>query len=125
MVAEGRASEGGRSLSLSETASRVRGRGLAASPLTKGDPVTNDSATSPGIPDAVEIVTAPTGDARLNEDPLGANIGPLPPIDAVPGDPSDEHGAIDGLPGRYELQDEEDAAAGLDITRAPLGASNG
>ncbi|MGD0122529.1 MAG: hypothetical protein ABSC46_08220 [Candidatus Limnocylindrales bacterium] len=87
--------------------------------------MTNDSATSPGTPDAVDIVTDPTGDARLNEDSIGANVGPLPPIDAVPGGPSNENGAIDGLPGRYERQDEEDAAAGLDMTRAPLVASNG
>ena len=44
--------------------------------------------------------------------------------DAAAGDPSNE-GAIDGLPGRYERRDEEDGAAGLDMTRAPLGASNG
>ena len=90
----------------------------------------NDSvATSHRSPNAVDIVTARTGDARLNEtlmsDPIGADVGPLPPIDAVPGGPSNENGAIDGLPGRYERQDEEDAAAGLDMTRAPLGASNG
>jgi hypothetical protein len=87
--------------------------------------VIKDSATSPGTPDAVDIVTAPAGNARLNEDPIGANVGPLPPIDAAPGGPSDENGAIDGLPGRYERQDEEDAAAGLDMARASLGASNG
>jgi hypothetical protein len=96
----------------------------------EGDPVTNDSATSShSSPNAVDIATAPTRDARLDEtltsDPIGANVGPLPPIDAVPGGPSDEGGAIDGLPGRFERQDEEDAAAGLDMTRAPLGASNG
>jgi hypothetical protein len=93
--------------------------------VPEGDPVTNDSATSPSTPDAVDIVTAPAGDARLNEDPIGANVGPLPPIDAVRGGPSNENGPIDGLPGRYESQDEEDAAAGLDMTRALLGASNG
>jgi hypothetical protein len=92
--------------------------------------VTNDSATTSShpSPDAVNIVTAPTRDARLNEtlmsDPIGADVGPLPPIDAVPGGASNE-GAIDGLPGRYERQDEEDAAAGLEMTQAPLGASNG
>jgi hypothetical protein len=85
----------------------------------------HDSATSAVVPDAVEIVPAPKRDARLPENPIGANVGPLPPIDAVPGGPSDESGAIDGLPGRYERQDEEDAAAGLDMTRAPLGASDG
>ena len=89
--------------------------------------MTNDSATTSShpSPDAVNIVTAPTVDARLNEDPIGANVGPLPPIDAVPGGPSNENGAIDGLPGRNERQDEEDAAAGLEMTQAPLGASNG
>jgi len=93
--------------------------------VPEGDPVTNDSATSPGTPDAGDIVTPSTGDVRLTEDPIGADVGPLPPIDAVPGGPSNENGAIDGQPGRYERQDEEDAAAGLDMTRAPLGASNG
>src|SRR5664280_1120936 len=98
--------------------------------VPEGDPVTNDSATSSHLsPDAVNIVTAPTRDARLNEtlmsDPIGADVGPLPPIAAVHGGPSSDNGAIDGLPGRYERQDEEDAAAGLDMTRAPLRASNG
>ena len=91
--------------------------------------MTNDSATSSHpSPDAVDIVIGPTRDARPNEtlmsDPIGADVGPLPPIDAVPGGTSNE-GAIDGLPGRYERQDEEDAAAGVDMIRAPLGASNG
>ena len=91
--------------------------------------MTNDSATSSRrTPDAVDIVTVRTGEARLNQtlmsDPIGTDVGPLPPIDGVPGGTSNE-GAIDGLPGRYERQDEEYAAAGLDITRAPLGASNG
>ena len=92
--------------------------------------MTNDSATTSShpSPDAVNIVTAPTRDARLNEtlmsDPIGADVGPLPPIDAVPGGPSSE-GAIDGLPGRYERQDEEDTAAGLDMSRAPFASING
>jgi hypothetical protein len=91
--------------------------------------VTNDSATtSHRSPYAADIATAPSGDARLNEtlmsDPIGADVGPLPPIDAAPGGTSNE-GSIDGLPGRYERQDEEDAAAGLEMIRAPLGASNG
>ena len=86
--------------------------------------MTNDSGTtSHRSPNAVDIVTARTSVARLNEtlmsDPIGADIGPLPPIDAVPGGPSNE-GAIDGLPGRYERQDEEDTAAGLDMSRAPF-----
>jgi hypothetical protein len=94
----------------------------------EGDPVTNDSATtSHRSPDAVDIVTARTG-ARLNEtllsDPIGADVGPLPPIDAVPSGPSNER-AIDGLPGRYERQDEENASAGLDMTRPPFDATNG
>ena len=91
--------------------------------------MTNDSATSSHpTRNAGDIVTAPTGDARLDEtlasDPIGADVGPLPPIDAAPDGPS-ANGAIDGLPGRYERQDEEDAAAGLDMSRAPLGAGNG
>jgi hypothetical protein len=49
----------------------------------------------------------------------------LLPTDVVPGAQSNENGAIDGLPGRYERQDEEDAAAGLEMTQAPLGAGNG
>ena len=90
---------------------------------------TNDSATSSHpSPNAVNIVTAPTRHARPNEtrmsDPIGADVGPLPPVDAVPGGTPNE-GAIDGLPGRYERQDEEDAAAGLDMIQAPLGASIG
>ena len=92
--------------------------------------MTNDNATGSGrTPNAGDIVTAPTEDARLNEtltsDPIGADVGPLPPIEAVPGGPSNVNGAIDGLPGRYERQDDEDAGAGMDMTRAPLGASNG
>jgi hypothetical protein len=92
--------------------------------------VTDDSATSSHrSPDAGNTVTAPAADALLNEtvmsDPIGADVGPLRPIDAVPGGPSNESGAIDGLPGRFERQDEEDAAAGLNMTQAPLGASNG
>ena len=92
--------------------------------------MSNDRATcSDGTPDAGDIVTIPAGDAQLNEtlmpDPIGADVGPLPPIDAVPGGSSNENGAIDGRPGRYERQHEEDAAPGLDLTPAPLGASNG
>ena len=90
----------------------------------------NDSGTtSHRSPNAVDIVTARTGDARLNEtlmsDPIGADVGPLPPIDAGYGDPADKDGAIDGLPGRYERQDEEDTAAGLDMSRAPFASING
>ena len=91
--------------------------------------MTNDRATSSHrTPKAGDIVTATTEDARLNEtlmsDPIGADVGPLPPIDAVPGGTSNE-GAIDGLPGRYERQDEEDTAAGLDMSRAPFASING
>ena len=92
--------------------------------------MTDDRATgSRPSPNDGDIVTAPAVEPRLNEtlksDPIGADVGPLPPIDAVPGGPSDVNGAIDGLPGRFERQDEEDAAAGLDMTLAPLGATNG
>jgi hypothetical protein len=76
--------------------------------------------------DAGDVV-GPVGGVRHNEtltpDPIGADVGPLPPIDGVPGGPADENGAIDGLPGRYERQAQEDAA-GLDLTRVPLGANN-
>ena len=92
--------------------------------------MTNASViSSHPTPNAGDIITAPTGHAWLNEtlmsDPIGAEVGPLAPIDAVPGGPSNVNGAIDGLPGRYERQDDEDAGAGMDMTRAPLGASNG
>jgi hypothetical protein len=98
--------------------------------VPEGHPVTKVIATSSRLtPDAVNGVTAPTEDPVLNEtvmsDPVGAEVGPSPAIDTVPGGPPDEDGAIDGLPGRYERQDEEDASAGLDMTQAPLGASNG
>jgi hypothetical protein len=49
----------------------------------------------------------------------------LPPIDTEPGGPPDEGGSIDGLPGRIERRDEEDAEPGLDLNRFPLGATNG
>ena len=88
----------------------------------------NRAASSHPSPNAGDIVTAATRDARFNQtlmsDPIGAEVGPLPPTDAVPGAPSNENGAIDGLAGRYERQDEEDAAAGVEMTQAPLGASN-
>ena len=56
--------------------------------------MTNDSATgSHPSPNAIDIVTARTGDARLNEtlmsDPIGADVGPMPPIDAVAGGQAD------------------------------------
>ncbi|HEX7490168.1 MAG TPA: hypothetical protein VF337_00515 [Candidatus Limnocylindrales bacterium] len=77
--------------------------------------------------DAGDVVVGPVGGVRHNKtltpDPIGADVGPLPPIDGVPGSPADENGAIDGLPGRYERQAQEDAA-GLDLTRVPLGANN-
>jgi len=58
-------------------------------------------------------------------DPIGADVGPLRPIDTEPGGPPDEGGSIDGLPGRIERRDEEDAEPGLDLNRFPLGATNG
>jgi hypothetical protein len=90
--------------------------------------VTHERATSSDrTPDARDIVW-PAGDAPLNEpltpDPSGADNGPLPPIDPPPGDPRDENRAIDGLPGRYERNAQEDDEAGLDLTRVPLGESN-
>ena len=92
--------------------------------------MSKDSATSsrrtPGA--AVGAIAPPEG-PHLNEtrmsDPIGAEIGPSSTIDTMPGVPSNENGAIDGLPGRYERQDEEDAETGLDLTPAPAGASNG
>jgi hypothetical protein len=87
------------------------------------------AASSHSTPDAVDIVIASARVAPPNEtllsDPIGAEVGPWPPIQALPGGQSSENGAIDGLPGRYERQAGEDAAAGLDMTLAPLGASNG
>ena len=61
----------------------------------------------------------------VRPDAIGADVGPLPPIDAGSGDPADKDGAIDGLPGRFERQAEEDDEIGLDLTQAPLGATNG
>jgi hypothetical protein len=91
--------------------------------------VTRDRETSSELsPDAGDIGVGPAEDVwhneRLMSDPIGADVGPLPPIDAEPGGPADENGAIDGLPGRFERQDQEDAEAGLDLTRAPIGAGN-
>jgi hypothetical protein len=71
-----------------------------------------------------------------SHDPIGADVGPLPPIDSGVDDRTGEYGskepatdsadgAIDGLPGRYERQDEEVDEVGLDLTHAPLGATNG
>jgi hypothetical protein len=67
----------------------------------------------------------PWPNESLPSDPIGADVGPLPPIDGGSGDPADKDGAIDGLPGRYERQAEEDDEVGLDLTHAPLGATNG
>ena len=90
----------------------------------------HDRAASPNSdPDVVDTDIASAAFAPPNEsllsDPVGAEVGSLQPVHAVPGDPSDQNGAIDGLPGRYERQDEEDSAAGLDMTLAPVGAGNG
>jgi hypothetical protein len=92
--------------------------------------VTDDRASnSQGVPEATDTVDGPVGGVGHNEtlmsDPIGADVGPLPPIDGVPGGPADENGTIDGLPGRYERRAQEDAAAGLDLTRVPLGDNNG
>jgi hypothetical protein len=92
--------------------------------------VTDDRASnSQGVPEAADTVDGPAGGVRHNEtlasDPIGADVGPLPPIDGVPGGPEGENGAIDGLPGRFEHQAQEDAAAGLDLTQIPLGETNG
>jgi len=94
----------------------------------KERPVTNDRTTnSQRTPVAGDVGPAP--DAPPNEsqlsDPIGADVGPLPPIDGTPGGPPDEDGSIDGLPGRIERRDEEDAEPGLDLNRFPLGATNG
>jgi hypothetical protein len=89
--------------------------------------VTHDHATSSQrTPDARDIVWP--GDAPLNEPltpvPSGDDIGPLAPIDPPPVDPRDDDGSIDGLPGRIERRDEEDAEPGLDLNPFPLGAAN-
>ncbi len=91
--------------------------------------MTNDRATSSDrTPDARHAAVGPLGDPRPNEpltpDPTGADHGPLPPIDPPPGDPTAEDGSIDGLPGRIERRDEDDAEPGLDLNPFPLGAAN-
>lgn len=73
--------------------------------------MTDDRASnSQGVPEAADVVVGP---------------GPVLPIDAALGGPEGENGAIDGLPGRYERQAQEDAPAGLDLTQVPLGETNG
>jgi hypothetical protein len=91
--------------------------------------VTRDRETSSQLsPDAGDIGVGPAEQVwhneRLMSDPIGADVGPLPPIDGVPVELTDEPGAIDGLPGRVERQDQEEAEAGLDLTRAPIAAGN-
>lgn len=82
---------------------------------------------SQGVRDGGYIArpAGPWRNENLLSDPIGANVGPLPPIDAGSGDPADKDGAIDGVPGRYERQAVEDDEVGLDLTRVPLGATNG
>jgi hypothetical protein len=86
------------------------------------------NASSQPSPDAGDIGAGPTGDVwhneRLMSDPIGADVGPLPSIDGAPGEPADEAGAIDGQPGRYERQDDEDAAARLGLAPVAFGKSN-
>ena len=73
--------------------------------------MTDDRASnSQGVPEAADVVVGP---------------GPVLPIAAALGGPEGENGAIDGLPGRYERQAQEDAPAGLDLTQVPLGETNG
>jgi hypothetical protein len=90
--------------------------------------VTNDRAANsnrtPVAGDAEPAPDAPPNESQLS-DPIGADVGPLPPIDTEPGSPPDENGSIDGMPGRVERGDEEDAEPGLDLNRFPLGATNG
>lgn len=91
--------------------------------------MTHDHATSSQRTSDARDIVWPGEDAPLNEpltpDPTGADNGPLPPIDPPPGGPTDDDGSIDGLPGRIERRDEEDAEPGLDLNPFPLGATNG
>lgn len=79
----------------------------------------------------------PWPDENPPSDPIGPAVGPLPPIDSGADDQVGEggaedpatggstDGAIDGRPGRFERQAEEVDEIGLDLTHAPLGATNG
>jgi hypothetical protein len=92
--------------------------------------VNHDRPTnSQGVPEATDDVVGPVGGVRHNEtltsDPIDSDVGPVLPIDAALGGPEGENGAIDGLPGRYERQAQEDDEPGLDLTRIPLGETNG
>jgi hypothetical protein len=92
--------------------------------------VTDDRASnSQGVPEATDDVVGPVGAVLHNEtlmsDPIDSDVGPVLPIDAALGGPEGENGAIDGLPGRYERQAQEDDEPGLDLTRIPLGETNG
>ena len=90
--------------------------------------MTNDrTANSQHTPVALDAAPAPheRPDEPQPADPIGADVGALPSIDTEPGGPPDEGGSIDGLPGRIERRDEEDAEPGLDLNRFPLGATNG
>ena len=92
--------------------------------------MTDDRASnSQGVPEATDTVDGPVGGVWHNEtpisDPIDSDVGPVRPIDAAPGGPGGENGEIDGLPGRFERQAQEDAAAGLDLAQIPLGETNG
>jgi hypothetical protein len=92
--------------------------------------VTDDRTShSQGIPEPTDTVDGPVGRVWHNEtlmsDPIDSDVGPVLPIDAALGGSEGENGAIDGLPGRYERQAQEDDEAGLDLTRIPLGETNG
>jgi hypothetical protein len=92
--------------------------------------VTDDRVSnSQGVPEATDDVIGPVGGVWHNEtlmsDPIDSDVGPVLPIDAALGGPEGESGAIDGLPGRYERQAQEDDEPGLDLTRIPLGETNG
>jgi hypothetical protein len=86
------------------------------------DRITNAQA----VPESRNVEGVP--DARPNEsllsDPIGVNVGQLKPIDSEPEGSATEPGSIDGLPGRFERQAEEDAEPGLDLPLVPIGAGN-
>ena len=84
------------------------------------------SQLAPTPSDSDRLPTQPVWhNETLITDPIDADVVPDLPVDARVDGPAGESGAIDGLPGRLERQDEEDAEAGLDLTPSPAGASNG
>ena len=92
--------------------------------------MTDDRASnSQGVPEATDTVDGPVGGVWHNEtlmsDPIDSDVGPVLPIDAALGGAEGENGAIDGLPGRFERQAQEDDEPGLDLARIPLGETNG